>query len=564
LEYRGYDSCGIGTVYNDKLYIKKGAGKIDEVHKKYNFSDMPGTIGIGHNRWATHGSVTKENAHPHLSNNNKIAVVHNGIIENFQEQKEFLENHGFLFNSDTDSEVIPHGIEYHMQKGYDFVEASKHSLSHLEGQYAIVAMNNEGKMIAVRKDAPLVVGIGNEEYFVASDVTAFFEHTKNVIFLEENDMVIFDNGFKIFNLNENSFVKRPVSKIEWDVEQVKKGNFDHFFMKEITEQAEVIERLTKMDRRIIMDIANDIRNANGIFITGCGTASYACMSGMYLFSKIAKFHVNFCVASEFKNFKHFLKKDSLVIAISQSGETADTIDAIKIAKSMGSKIITITNVIGSSLMRKSHKSIIQRAGPEICVLSTKSYTSQLAILAMLAYELNGNLNEGIERLKEVSRYIYYLTSENAKKYIKKLAEKLKNKKHLFLMGRGLQYTTALEAALKIKEVSYIHAEGYAGGELKHGNIALIEKGTPCIVFTSDREKEIINNAVEVKSRGAFVIDVGPKNNEIFDFFIKVYDANNFNPIVQIIPMQILAYYLALLRGCDPDKPRNLAKSVTVK
>lgn len=565
LEYRGYDSCGIATSHNNKLHIKKDAGKIDEVHNKLVLDSLPGKTGIAHTRWATHGGITKNNAHPHLSHNGKIAVVHNGIIENFQEQKEFLRKQGFAFHSETDTETIPNTIEYHMRKGYDFVEAAKHSLKHLEGQYAIVTLNDEGKIVAVRKEAPLVVGLGDNEYFIASDVVAFLEHTKNVIFLEENDMVIIDNGLRIFNLNKNSFVERHVTKIDWDDEQARKGNFDHFFLKEITEQAEIINRISKLDKKIIKEIASEIKNAREVYMVACGTASYACLYGLYLFSKIAKTHVNFCVASEFQHFKHFLTDKSLIIAISQSGETADTLEAIRVAKSMGAKVISITNVMGSTLLRESDKFVLQKAGPEICVLSTKSYTSQLAILALLAYELSGRLEEGIEGLKELSRYIYYLTSENARKFVKALAEKLKDKEHLYLIGRGLQYPTALEAALKIKEVTYIHAEAFAGGELKHGNIALIERGTPCIVFTSEEtEKDAISNACELKARGAYIIGVGPKNNDVFDFFIKVREAGELNSICQIIPIQILAYQLALLRGCNPDFPRNLAKSVTVK
>jgi glucosamine--fructose-6-phosphate aminotransferase (isomerizing) len=289
------------------------------------------------------------------------------------------------------------------------------------------------------------------------------------------------------------------------------------------------------------------------------------MHGVYLFSKIAKRHINFCIASEFPHFQHFLTPQSLVIAVSQSGETADTLAAIRAAKSAGAKVISITNVMGSTLVRESDKSILQRAGPEICVVSTKAYTSQLAILSLLAYELAGRFEEGKEKLKELTRYVYYLTSVNMRNHIKRLAEKLRYAGHIYLIGRGFQYPTALEAALKIKEVSYIHAEAYAGGELKHGTIALIEHGTPCIVFTSDdNEKEILSNAHELKARGAYIIGVGPKNNEVFDFFIKVREAGELNSICQIIPIQILAYQLALLRGCDPDRPRNLAKSCTVK
>ncbi len=565
LDYRGYDSWGIGIAHEDLIHIKKDIGRIEVSREIPDLEKLTGTAGIAHTRWATHGRVSAENSHPHNSNNGKIAVVHNGIIENFQEQKQFLKAQGFKFYSETDTETIPNTIEYHMRRGYDFIEAAKRSLRHLEGQYAILALDSEGKMVAVRKEAPLVVGVGKDEYFLASDVTAFIDHTKNVIFLKENDMVIIDGGLKIFNLDKNAFVKRPVSKIDWDAEQAKKGNFDHFYLKEIMEQAEVIERISGTDPKIIKEIAGEIRKAKGVYIVACGTASYASMYGLYLFSKIAGTHINSCVASEFQYFKHFLNNKSLVIAVSQSGETADTLSAIRAAKSMGAKVVSITNVNGSSLMRESDKSILQKAGPEIAVNSTKAYTSQLAILGLLAYELSGKFQEGTEKLKELSREIYYLTSDNARKFVRELAEKLKDKEHIYLIGRGPQYPTALEAAHKIKEVSYIHAEAFAGGELKHGPNALITKGTPYIVFTSgETEKETINSAMEVAARGAYVVGVGPKNNEVFDFFIKVRDAGDFNSIVQIIPMQILSYQLALLRGCDPDRPRNLAKSVTVK
>ncbi len=568
LEYRGYDSCGIATIDKGSIHLKKDAGKVEEVHKKHKLDYLPGNIGIAHTRWATHGKVTKENAHPHISNNSKIAVVHNGIIENYIELRNLLINHGFSFYSETDSEVIPNLIEYYMKKGFDFIEATKLSFKKLKGQYAIVALNNEGKMVAIRKEAPLVLGVGGSEYLLASDVTAFLDRTKKVIFLEEKDMVIFENlekGFKIFNLDKNYFVNRDFSQIEWSEKQAQKGNFNHFFMKEVLEQAGVIERTAGIDKKIIKKIAKEIKKSKEVYMVACGSAFYACMCGAYLFSKIAKKKVNACLASEFQNFIHFISKKSLIIAVSQSGETADTLNAIRSAKSRGAKIISICNVNNSSLTRESNYTIFQNAGPEICVLSTKSYTSQIAILILLTYEFNGRLKEGIKKLKELSRHTYYLTSLNARKSVKFLSERLKNEEHIYIIGRDLQYPTALEAALKIKESSYIHAEAFAGGELKHGSIALITKGTPCIVFVSkENEKEILNNIMEIKAREAFVIGVGPKNNEAFDFFIKVREAKEFNPIIQIIPMQILAYQLALLRGCNPDKPRNLAKSVVVK
>lgn len=565
LDYRGYDSWGIAVVSNPGILITKKTGRLPASMGGISFPASK--IGIGHTRWATHGGVSEKNSHPHLSNNGKIAVVHNGIIENHEAQKKFLKSKGFVFFSETDTENIPHTIEYHMKKGYDFVEACKRALKHLSGQYAIVAVNDEGKMVAIRKEAPLVIGIGDSEYFAASDVTAFLGHTKKAMYLEEGDMTVIDkkNGIKIFNLLKDAFVERPVVSIDWDPLKAEKGVFEHFFMKEIAEQAEMAEKMSKIDHGIIRDLADEIKKAKGICIVACGTANYACMSAAYLFAKIAKTHINVWPASEFIYFKHFLKKESLVIAVSQSGETADTLLAVREAKKIGAKVLSITNGMHSSLMRESDKVIMQKVGPEIAVNSTKAYTSQLAILTLIAYEIAGKFEEGRENLKELVRYIYYLTSLSMRTHLKQLSEILKNREHIYLFGRGLQYPTALEAAHKIKEVSYIHAEAYPGGELKHGMLALIEKGTPCIIFTSeDTEKDIINNATELKARGAYIIGVGPKNNSVFDFFVKVREAGEFNSICQIIPMQILAYQLAVLRGCDPDFPRNLAKSVVVR
>ena len=561
LEYRGYDSAGILTM-GSEFHLQKDKGKMAEID--FDLKGLPGKIGIAHTRWATHGSVTKENAHPHISNNGEIAVVHNGIIENYQELKRFLEEKGFSFYSQTDTEVIANLIEL-FNRNNNFLESVKMALDRLEGSYALAIMNsNERKIIAVRKESPLVIGVGDNEYFVASDIPAFLEHTKKIIYLYEKDLAVLSDKIEIYDSNLNK-IQRPIDAIEWDAEQAKKGSFEHFMLKEISEQAEVIGRAINQDKKIIFEIASAIKNAHGVYFVGCGTAYHACLTGSYLFSKIAGLHMNVCLGSEFPNYEHFLKPQTLVIAISQSGETADVLNSIKVAKAKGCKVISIVNVMGSSLVRESDKSLLQHAGPEICVLSTKSYTSQLAILVLLAYALAEKYEEGEAKLKDLINYVYHLTSVNTRNHIRQLAERLKDSQHIYLIGRGMQYPTAAEAALKIKEVSYIHAEGFAGGELKHGTIALIEKGTPCIVFTSNEtEKEIISNAMELKARGAYLVGIGPRNNEIFDFFIKVREAEEANSICQIIPIQILAYQLAVLRGCDPDKPRNLAKAVTVK
>jgi len=563
LEYRGYDSAGIATIMNDKIIVRKGVGKISEVFSRLAVSDLKSNIAIGHTRWATHGKVTEENAHPHTDCKNEIAIVHNGIVENYNELKKELIDKGHAFISETDSEIIAHLIEEE-SKNNNFLTAFKNAISKIEGSYAILAMKKgENYILGARKDSPLVIGIADHGNFIASDIPSFLEETKKVMYLYEGDIVVVGKDIKIYNNDKE--IKRDMDNISWDAEQAKKGIFKHFMLKEISEQADVLKRAISQNEKIIYEIVDSIKKAKGIYFVGCGTAYNACLEGSYIFSKIAKTHVNVAYAHEFHNFVHFLKPESLVIAISQSGETADTLSAIRAAKKKGAQVISIVNVMGSTLTRESDKVLMQHAGPEICVLSTKSYTSQLSILILIAYALAGKLDEAKSKLKDVIRYVYYLTSKNTQEYIKKLSEKLKDAKDIYLIGKGIHYPTAIEAALKIKEVSYIHAEGFAGGELKHGNIALIEKGTPCIVFTSkENEKDILSNAAELKSRGAYVIGIGPKNNEIFDFFIKVREAEEANSILQVIPAQILAYQIAVLKGIDPDKPRNLAKSVTVK
>lgn len=564
LEYRGYDSAGIATIHNGRIYIKKDVGKIKDIHSKINLTNLPGFMGIGHTRWATHGSVTRANAHPHTDCSGQIVLVHNGIIENFQKLKKELNGHDF--SSDTDTEVIAHLIEEEMRdKG--FVEATKSALKRIEGQYALIILSNKDhRMIAARRGSPLVIGIGDREYFPASDIPAFLDYTKDVVYLHDDDFVVMDkDGLEFFNLTNGKRIEREVSTVDWDAEQAKKGKFEHFMLKEIIEQTETIQKAINQREEIIQEVVEDINDAKGIFFVGCGTAYHACLTGSYLFSKVAKKHINVVSGSEFPHFQDFLTDKTLVIAVSQSGETADILDAVKTARKRGSKVLSIVNVMGSSLTRNSDRVLLTQSGPEICVLSTKAYTAQLALLLLLAYATAGKLEEGRNQLKNLYNMVYDLTALSTREHLKKLADKLKEKDHIFTIGRGLMYPTAMEAALKLKEVSYIHTEGFAGGNLKHGPIALIEQGTPCIAFVSNgTEKDILSNAMEIKSRGGYIIGVGPKSNEIFDYFIKVPKSDMADPITHIIPMQILAYQLALLRGCDPDKPRNLAKSVTVK
>ena len=569
LEYRGYDSAGIAIFDgNGRIQIKKDIGRVEEIDKKIDFQSMEGTMGIGHTRWATHGGVTQANAHPHISNNNKIVVVHNGIVENYQEIKEMLKENGFTFHSETDTETIPNLIELEMRKGKQFESAAIDAIRQLEGYYAILAMcEGERKIIASRNGSPLVVGVGKKEKFIASDIPAFIEYTKDVIYVYDKDFITIgsDNEIKFFSLKENKEVVRPINSVDWKIDQAQKGNFDHFMMKEISEQVDTIQKAANQDIKNLFAVADSINKAKGVFLVACGSSYHACLSASYIFSKIVKMHINVVLASEFSNYEHYLTPETLVIAVSQSGETIDVLEAVSTARRKNSQVMSIVNVVGSSLHRDSDRALMLNTGPEICVLSTKTYTAQLAVLSLLAYTAAGRYEEGLSNLRYLWNSIYNLTSVSTREHIKQIAEKLKDKEHIFLVGRGLMYPTALEAALKIKEVSYIHAEGFSGGELKHGTIALIEDGTPCIVFSSrETEKDIVSNAMEIKARGGYIIGVNSKNNSIFDFFIKTPDSDTLDPITHIIPIQILAYQLAVLRGYDPDKPRNLAKSVTVK
>lgn len=553
LEYRGYDSYGV--VYNDEdnLGFLKEVGKVSGLSNQRFVSNTA----IGHTRWATHGSVTRENAHPHFDCNNKISVVHNGIIENYEELKKDLINKGHVFKSDTDSEVVPHLIEEELKKGIVFEEACKSVFLKLEGSFAILVLKKgEDKIYGVRKDSPLVLGISDNGFFAASDAPAFLKHTKKVIWLYNYDFFILsEGGWSILNLKENKVMNRVVDFIDWDVESVKKGEFKHFMLKEILEQVQVLKNISK--RKDFEQSASLLKSADKVLLIGSGTSYHACLSAEYLL--IGKgVDARAIQSSEFSNYVNLINENTLVVAVSQSGETADVLEAVKIAKNKKAKVLSLVNVKGSSLERVSDKVLLLNAGPEICVLSTKSYTSQVALLVLIFQLAFG----GEDNLNLVWNELYNLTSKLERKRIEVIADKIKDAKVIVIIGRNEHYVTALEAGLKIREVSYIPVLSFAGGELKHGNIALIEKGTPCIVFGDD--KQTLSNAVEMKSRGGWIIGVSEKNQEVFDDWIKVFNVGVFNPVMFIVPAQILAYYIAVLKGLDPDKPRNLAKSVTVK
>ena len=567
LEYRGYDSWGIVYLNNQKANLLKKVGKIGEFQGLNNLSSS--SIAIGQNRWASHGAVTEANAHPHFSCDKNIYVVHNGIVENYEDLKEELIKKGHHFISQTDTEVIPHLIEEY-RRNNSFVVACEKTFSRLKGLFAIVVLDKKtGEIIGTRKGSPLVMGIGDGGLFLASDVPAFLNETNKVIFLDDGDMVHIIDGqtYKIKNLSSKRILRKKISTIKWSKEEAEKGKYPHFMIKEITEIPEAIKKAVLQDSKKLKLIADLIKKSSSLFFVACGTAGHSCLAGQYLFSSIGK-QTNFSPASEFKNFLPTLDKKTLLIAVSQSGETIDTIEAVKKAKEKGIKIVSLVNVMGSTLTRISDYVLMINAGPEKCVLATKSYLSQLSLIILLFYSIFGQHKKGEKELKKISWQInQLLESKLFISKIKKLARKLSSVKHIYVIGRSYNYPTTLETALKIKEGCYIHTEAFAGGELKHGVIALIEKGTPCIIHLSKGEEEdnTLINAMELQSRGAYIIGIGSEKKEDFDFFVEVPEVEEiFALLVNIIPILLLSYYTALEKGIDPDKPRNLAKSVTVK
>lgn len=564
LEYRGYDSWGLASEVNNELYICKKTGKISDA-KIDGCEDKKTSIAMGHTRWATHGGVTDANAHPHFSEDRTIAVIHNGIIENYQQIKEEL-GLNVTYTSETDTEVIAHLIA-HFRKENSFEQSVMKAVQKLEGRYSIVVMNvGEKHLIAARRGSPLIIGVGENETFLASDIPAFLQYTQEVMYLDDNEMVIINDQAKFFSLETGESVEKRVVNIDWKAESAEKGEYDHFMLKEIMEQKNTIHQAADQNEDEVMHIVEAIKNSRGCFFSGCGTAGKVCMAGEYFFSMIANRHVNFAPASEFPIYHHFLKPESLLVVVSQSGETADVLEAMNAAKGKGSKVLSLVNVQGSTIARESDYSLLINAGPEKAVASTKAATSQMALLLLLAHAIDDRLQEGRRLLSEVSSQINDMLNPRFLTYIKSVAEKLKDHENAYIIGKAENYPMAMEAAIKIQEVSYVHAEGFAGGELKHGPLALITKGTPVIAFVANDEvkQDILNNIQEVKARGGYVIGISPENSDLFDEWIKVPDVGVASPLVNVIPIQLLAYYMAVSRGLDPDMPRNLAKSVTVK
>ena len=562
LEYRGYDSWGIAVKIGPVLNIEKHVGKIGDGAVSLPKSNL----GIGHTRWATHGGVTEKNAHPHLDCTKKIAVLHNGIIENYAEIKKELIDQGHTFISETDTEVVPHLIEeYHKTRGY--AASVRDAFARLHGMNAIVvALSESSEIIAAKNGSPLVVGVGSDGLYIASDISGIVSHTKKVLYIRDSEMVILGQDIQLVSLPKGQKITPNFETIDWEVERFDKGNFPHFMLKEIYEQPTVIRNIATNYQDQIGALSQLVNRAKGTFFIAAGTAYNACLAGTYLFSKIARKHINTTYASEFNYLEDFLTRESLIVAVSQSGETVDIIEPLNHIKEKGSTIVALTNVIGSTIYRMADYKVLLGAGPEKAVASTKAYIAKLAVFISLSFSLIGQENIAKTHLLESASEIERLLGEREIEKIKQIARRLSRVSFIYTIGRGISYATALETALKIKEVTYIHTEGLAGGELKHGPIALVETGTPCIVFAplDETYDAILSNATEIKSRGGYIIGVSPVRAEVFDEWIEVRDALECSILTQIVPMQVLAYFIAVEKKLDPDKPRNLAKSVTVK
>ncbi len=565
LEYRGYDSWGVGVAVDGRIEVKKETGKISTASVDF----PPTDIGFGHTRWATHGGVTRANAHPHLAESGTLAVIHNGIVENFRSLKEDLQHEGRSFASETDTEVIAHLLERELQSGEeDSLRAFKRAFDQLDGLSAVIAMDlGSRSLIAAKNVSPLVIGRGADGVTIASDALALRGHASEIAYLEDGQLAhLSRDGVELFDGATLDPVAIPWTVPDLEDRDLSLGDHPHFMAREMHEQPDVIERLAIDGEADIRALSRAILDSYGTFLVGCGTASYAALSGVYLFSRIAAHHVNFSVGSEFKYHEHFLTPRSLVVALSQSGETADVIESMIAAKGRGSRLGALVNVPHSTLDRMVDVRVPLRAGPEQCVLSTKAYSAKVAALLLTAHALTGDYARGRDLIVKAAAGLREMLTPAWIDHVRDVALQIADHEHMFVIGRGLSYPTALEAALKIKEVSYIHAEGFAGGELKHGVIALVSPGTPCVVYAPNDETrmDILSGAMELKSRGGYIIGISPFDDQVFDVHIPVPDVGDASPLVNALPAQMLGYHLALIRGNDPDKPRNLAKSVTVK
>jgi glucosamine--fructose-6-phosphate aminotransferase (isomerizing) len=568
VEYRGYDSAGIATISDDKLIIKKGVGKLDDVEAKYKLSTATGKSGIGHTRWATHGGVTKANSHPHTDCHNKIAVVHNGTIDNYQELRQQLTATGHTFSSQTDTEVIPHLIEEAINKGLPLEKAVLDAASKLIGAFTFLVLTTvkPGYVIGFKKDSPLIIGMEGGNVYFCSDILVLPDEVKQTFTIDDNEMAVYDHGKISFYNSKGEAIYKQAKGYRASSNKIDKNGYQFYMLKEIMEQPQVIKDTLTQNKDVFNEIALDILRSNQVIITACGTSRYAALIGRYLFSRVGKKFCDVIMSSEFQYFTDSINKDTLVIAVSQSGETADVIEGVKQAKQSGAKVVSVVNRPMSMLSELSNYVIYLNCGPEIGVAATKSYTSQLIIFYLLAFAMVNCFDISVNMLDNIRTTISKTIHLNNKKLIK-LSNKLKDKRDFYYIARGINFAIASEGALKLKEISYIHAEGMPAGELKHGTLALIEENTPVIVICPDdyTYTETLNNAIEAKSRGAYIIAVSDRENEIYDFWIKIPKVDEIlYPLVTVVPLQLIAYYMAIALGLDPDKPRNLAKSVTVK
>jgi glucosamine--fructose-6-phosphate aminotransferase (isomerizing) len=567
LEYRGYDSAGMATVENSRLWCKKGVGMVDAVNKECCLDELPGSVGIGHVRWATHGGVTDYNAHPHLDCKSEIALVHNGIIDNYQSLRRQLESRHH-FSSETDTEVICHLMEDYLAKGASLQGALLGAIGRLEGSYALVVISSRepDRIVAAKNESPLVIGMGAHGYFVASDIISLLGQAECVIPLEDGEVtVVNQSGITVFD-RDGKEVQKQLQPIGWEWSSPSRNGHAHYMIKEIFEEPDAIETALRQDDGLLLEIALEVLRAKQVAIIACGTSRHAALIGRYLFSNLAGKFCEVVMGSEFEYFANSIDKNTVVIAISQSGETADVIAGVKMAKARGARIISTVNVPGSTLTRISDRVIYLNCGPELCVAATKSFIAQLVLFYLLTFAMLNQLDQGKQWLREISSLIRENLNSNGDK-VKTLGRAISNRHDFYFLARGTNFAIALEGALKLKEISYIHAEGMPAGELKHGTLALMEKDTPVLTICPNdyTYNDTLSNAMETKARGAFIIGLSDKNNEIFDEWIKLPKVDEiFYPLVSVVPLQLLAYYAAVARGKNPDRPRNLAKSVTVK
>ncbi|MEM1981314.1 MAG: glutamine--fructose-6-phosphate transaminase (isomerizing) [Candidatus Hadarchaeales archaeon] len=579
LEYRGYDSAGIATL-EGKLWVKKDAGKLEEIERRLGLSSLPGRVGIGHVRWATHGSPTRRNAHPHLDDSGEVAVVHNGIIENYLELRKVLERKGHRFVSETDTEVIPHLISHFLRKGEGLERSVERAVGELKGSLAMAVLyvGEPEKLIGVRRNSPLLVGKGEGESFLASDIPALLPFTRKVVPLQEEEMVVLTpSSFSLRHLPSRKTIERKPMTVKWTAEMAEKGGYPHFTLKEIFEQPWAVGETLRGAGEEVGKLSSFLLRAERLYFVGCGTSYHAAVVGKYLLAKLAGLPVEAVVASEFSESCGGDGRTA-ILAISQSGETADVLRAVRTVRAFGGKVACLTNVVGSSVTRESQLSCYIRAGPEVSVVATKTFTSQVAYLLLLSLELgeeSGRLGRGEKKelLSDLlgSPKLMESTLRPSMRKTKALAREMLREEHLYLVGRGLGYPIAMEGALKVKEISYQHAEALAGGELKHGTLALLEKGTPVIgvAVPGETKGKLMNNLEEMRARGARIIAVAEEGDgeveEHADLLLPVSKTGEFlSPLTFILPLQLLAYHLSVGRGLDPDRPRSLAKSVTVE